>query len=66
MVKNRPASAGGARDVGSIPGCILAWKIPQTEETGGWESVESQRVEHDWATEHIHHTHSTQMFISSD
>ena len=47
MVKNRPASAGGARDVGSIPGCILAWKIPWTEETGGLESVESQRVEHD-------------------
>ena len=47
MVKNPPANAGGSRDMGLIPGCILAWKIPWTEETGGLQSMESQRVEHD-------------------
>ena len=48
MVKNPPASAGGIRDVGSIPGSedpleeemathssILARRIPWTEEPGG-------------------------------
>ena len=48
MVKNPPASAGDARDVGSIPGLerfpgvgngnhsrTLARKIPWTEEPGG-------------------------------
>ena len=28
----------------------LAWKIPWTEEPGGLQSMESQRVGHDWAT----------------
>ena len=28
----------------------LAWKIPQTEEPGGLQSMGSQRVGHDWAT----------------
>ena len=32
---------------------ILAWKIPWTDERGGLQSMGSQRVEHDWATEHI-------------
>ena len=41
VVKNLPASAGDARDVGSFPGSatclgggngILAWRIPWTEE----------------------------------
>ena len=31
---------------------ILAWKIPWTEETGGLQSMGSQRVEHDWARTH--------------
>ena len=30
---------------------ILAWKIPWTEEPGGLQSMGSQRVQHDWATE---------------
>ena len=59
MVKNLPASAGDARDVGSIPGqedplkkemathsIILAWKIPWTEEPGRLHSMGSQRVGH--------------------
>ena len=29
---------------------ILAWKTPWTEEPGGLQSVGSQRVRHDWAT----------------
>ena len=29
---------------------ILAWRIPRTEEPGGLQSVELQRVEHDLAT----------------
>ena len=32
----------------------LAWKIPWTEETGGLQSMRSQRVRHDWAPTHIH------------
>ena len=28
---------------------ILAWKIPWTEETGGLQSMGSQRVRHDWS-----------------
>ena len=29
---------------------ILAWRIPWTEEPGGLQSMESQRVRHNWAT----------------
>ena len=29
---------------------ILAWRIPWTEEPGGLQSMESQRVGHNWAT----------------
>ena len=62
MVKNLPTSAG---DVGLISGLedtpekgmttrisILVWKIPWTEEPGGLQSMESQRVGHDWARKH--------------
>ena len=31
---------------------ILAWEIPLTEEPGGLQSMGSQRVRHDWTTEH--------------
>ena len=30
---------------------ILAWEIPWTEEPGGLQSVGSQRIRHNWATE---------------
>ena len=33
---------------------ILAWRIPWTEEPGGLQCMGSQRVRHDWATEHAH------------
>ena len=63
-VKNPPANAGDIRDMGSIPGLkdllqegmatpwhstILAWRILQTEEPGGLQSRELQRVRHDWS-----------------
>ena len=51
-MKNQPANARNARDVGSVPGSgnhlekemanhasILAWKIPWTEEVGGPQSM---------------------------
>ena len=63
-VKNPPASAGATGDTGLIPrwkrcperrngiSSILAEIIPRTEELGGLQSIGSQRVGHDWATEH--------------
>ena len=32
------------------PSGIQAWRIPWTEEPGGLQSMESQRVRHDWLT----------------
>ena len=61
VVKNLPANAGDVRD-GFHPwvgrgtwggggmithSSILAWRIPWTEEPGGLQSLESQRVRHD-------------------
>ena len=44
---------------------ILAWRVPWTEETGGLQSMRSQRVERDKATNtlitnapHYFHLHS--------
>ena len=38
---------------------ILAWKIQQTEEPGGLQSMGSQSVRHDWAHACTHtHTHT--------
>ena len=34
--------------------CILAWRIPWTEEFGSLQFMRSQRVRHDWATKHTH------------
>ena len=57
--KNKLANAGDIRDTGSIPvweeplekgmathSSILEWRIPLTEEPGGLQSIESQRVRH--------------------
>ena len=57
MVKNLPASEGGGRDVGSIPGSrrspgviktthssILAWKIPWAEEAGSHKELEMTQL----------------------
>ena len=38
---------------------ILAWRIPWTEEPGGLQSMEWQRVRHGWATKpHMLYVHS--------
>ena len=31
---------------------ILAWRSPWTEEPGGLQSMGSQRIKHDWESEH--------------
>jgi len=31
------------------PWSILAWRIPWTEDPGGWQSMRSQRIGHDWS-----------------
>ena len=68
VVKNPSANAGDIRDTGSTPGpgrsleeemathsSILAWKIPQMEETGRLQSMGSQRVRHNWSDlAHMH------------
>ena len=59
MVKNPPANAGDTGDAGSILGLgrplkeemathssILAWRIPQTGEHGGLQSMGLQRAGH--------------------
>ena len=33
---------------------ILAWRMPWTEEPGGLQPMEPQRVRHDWAHTHVH------------
>ena len=63
VVKNPPANARDIRDAESVPGLedpleegmathssIFAWKIPWTEEPRGLQSVGSQKVRHDRAT----------------
>ena len=65
VVKNPPASAGGARNLGSIPGlgrspgigngCLLQYsclEIQWTEEPGGLQSMGLKRVVHNWVTEY--------------
>ena len=37
---------------------ILAWRNPWTEESGGLQSIASQRIRHDLATEHAHTQHA--------
>ena len=40
----------------AIHSSTIAWKIPWTEELGRLKSMGSQRVRHDRATSHHHHT----------
>ena len=60
VVKNLPANAGDAGDMGLIPGfrrspeegmathsSILAWRLQWTEEPGRLQSMGSHRVGHD-------------------
>ena len=56
--KESACNAGFDLWVGKIPlekgrathSSILAWEIPWTEESGGLQSMGSQRARHDWAT----------------
>ena len=36
----------------ATPSSVPAWRIPWTEEPGGLQSTGSQRLRHNWATEH--------------
>ena len=38
---------------------ILDWKIPGTQETGGLQSIESQRVGHDLTTKQQQQYHNS-------
>ena len=38
----------------ATPSSILTWEIPWTEEPGGLQSIDSQRVRYNWATKHAH------------
>ena len=73
MVKNVPANVHGT---GSIPSqkyslekgttnhfSILAWKIPWTEKPDGLQSMGSQRVRHDWATNTFTSLHITSLIL---
>ena len=67
VVKNLPANAGDARDVGQSVGwvdpleeemtthsIILTWRIPWTKEPDRLQSMGSQRIRHVWMTEQAH------------
>ena len=40
---------------------ILAWRIPWTEEPGGLQSIESQRVGHNFESHTHTHTHTQRL-----
>ena len=56
VVKNLPASAGSLGQEDPLEkemathSSIFAWRISWTEELGRWQSLGSQRIRHDWAT----------------
>ena len=65
LKKKKSANAGDVRDAGPIPGwgrcpaggignhsSIPVQKIPWTEQSGGLQSMGSQRLGHDWVAEH--------------
>ena len=65
VVKNLPANAGDAGSIRFLSqedaleekmathSSTLAWEVPWAEEPGGLQSLRSQRIGHDLATEHI-------------
>ena len=44
---------------------ILAWEIPWTEEPGGLQFMGSQRLGHDWETEHTRTSHGSSDSVQS-
>ena len=75
MVKNQPArqetrveSLGQEEPLEkgmATHSSILAWRIPWTEEPGGLQSMESQRVGHDLVTDTLTLTSKESSFIKS-
>ena len=49
----------------AIHSSILAWRIPGIEKSGGLQSVGSQRVGHNWATNTHTHTHTHTHIITT-
>ena len=45
--------------------CILAWRIPWTEEPGGLQSVGLQRVVHDLGTKQLSSKEDAQLSVRS-
>ena len=43
---------------------ILAWRIPWQKEPGGLQSKGSQRLRHEWVTEHAHTQHPHRRVLS--
>ena len=75
MVKNPPDNAGDRSYAGSISGSgrspgegignprqYSCWENFMIEEPGGLQSVESQKVGHDWEAEHVHHETENEIF----
>ena len=60
MIKNPPAmqetqvqslgQEGPLEEGMTTHSSVLAWRIPQTEEPGGLQTMELQRFGHNWAT----------------
>ena len=50
-----PASGRSLGEEMATHSSILAWEIPWTEKPGELQSIESQRVRHDWSD--LAHTH---------
>ena len=42
---------------------VLAWRTPQTEEPGGLQSMGSQRIRHDWATNTFTFFHGNSILV---
>ena len=77
MLKNPPAKAGDLIQVLSLGqenlleegmathSSIIAWRIPQTEEPSGLQSIGSQSVIHDWSDlACIHHLYNSSVQFS--
>ena len=49
-----PGSGGSPGERNATHSSVLAWRIPQTEEPGGLQSMVLQRVGHNRKTKHTH------------
>ena len=74
VVKNLPANAGNVSDMDLIPRsrrylggrthfCILAWRLPRTEESEGLQFIGLQRVGH--YSGDLAYTHAVTMLYST-